>query len=92
MITMWDFNFIDGKRCDQFFFARGFESLRMVGSYHMPTRINLRIHLLVVINEYETSNVLGANTLRGGQLRQFIDMCIKNTLAKCVAFNFGFQF
>ncbi len=57
MITMWDFNFIDGKRCEQFFFARGFEFLRMVGSYPMPTRINLRIHLLVVINEYETSNV-----------------------------------
>ncbi len=52
----------------------------------MPTSIDLHIHLLVVINEYETSNILGANTLRGGQLRQFIDMCIKNTLAKCVAF------
>ncbi len=71
---------------------RYFESLGMVGSYPMPTPIDPHIHLIVVINEYETSNVLGANTLQGGHLRQFNDMCIKNALAKCVAFNFGFHF
>jgi hypothetical protein len=64
----------------------------MVGSYPMPTHIDLHIHLIVVINENEISNVFGGNTLQGGQLRQLNDMCIKNTLAKCVAFNFGFLF
>jgi hypothetical protein len=58
----------------------------------MPTHIDLHIHLIVVINENEISNVFGGNTLQGGQLRQLNDMCIKNTLAKCVAFNFGFHF
>jgi len=61
----------------------------------MPTPINLHIHLIVVIIENETPNVLGGDTLQGGQLRKFNNMCIKNTLAKCVAFNFwclGFIF
>jgi hypothetical protein len=35
----------------------------MVGSYPIPTPIDLHIHLIVVINEDETSNVLGGNTL-----------------------------
>ncbi len=58
----------------------------------MPTPIDRHIHLIVIINGDEISNVLGGNTLRGGQLGQFNNMCIKNTLAKCVAFNFGFHF
>ncbi len=70
---------------------RDFETLGMVGSYPMPTPINLHIHLIIVINEYEASNVWSENTLWGGHLRQFNDMCIKNTFAKCVSFNFGFH-
>jgi hypothetical protein len=39
-----------------------------------------------------TSELVGECTLLGGHLREFPNMCIKYTLAKCVTFNFEFHF
>jgi hypothetical protein len=35
---------------------------------------------------------MGESTLKGNQIRQFHDMCVKYRPPKCVAFNFGFHF
>jgi hypothetical protein len=39
-----------------------------------------------------TNEFVGESTLLGGQIKEFPNMCMNYTLAKCVTFNFGFHF